>query len=1485
MSKALGTTEDPTQTQDNTRVVSGITSTAASTLEGETDNGEITRAPSAINHHVDIAEAKEGFAALQRRITQTSLAKAKEAGDAEKGDYEDEFDLKEYFTASNEANEQSGIHRKNLGVTWKDLTVQVIDTGSKFFVGGLPAIIADTLTFPVMFPLNLIRSKVANPPTRPILQNFNGVLRPGEMCLVLGVPGSGCSTFLKTIANQRGEYTAVSGEVKYAGIDHEEMLKKYSGEVVYNQEDDIHIPTLTVEQTLEFALSTKTPAKRPSGISGKEFNKELMDTLLKMLNIVHTRQTLVGNAFVRGVSGGERKRVSILEMMATHAHVVSYDNATRGLDASTALDFARSLRVTTDILGQTTFVSLYQASESIYELFDKVMVIDAGRCVYYGPATEARQYFVSLGFRDMPRQSSADYLTACTDPNERQVASGVDKASVPSSPEELEAAFTQSKYFTLMEDDRADYERTLEAQDNRDQEEFRMAVLDAKKKRVSKKNPYTLGFVGQVKALTIRQFRLQLQDRFTLYSSMTIAWGTAIIIGATFYNLPTSTSGGFTRGSVIFLAMILNALDAFGEMPTQMVTRPIFLKQTAYKLFRPAALSIANTVADIPFSLTRVFIFNVILYFMTGLYRSGGAFWTFHLLVWMAFLTMQAIFRTIGVLCPNFDSAFRVAVFVVPNLISYSGYLIPRKSMQVFLYWIYYINPMAYAFNGLMENEFKHVNLECDGNYVTPRNAPGQTTYPSTVGPNQVCTFFGGQPAQEAVQGSNYIDVGYGLQVSDLWKENFVVILAMFIIFQFLQAFVMEKVYYGAGGGVQIFVKENKETKARNDRLRELKENPELHKESENKFQPGKTLTWKDVHYTVPVPGGTRRLLSDVTGYVKSGQLVALMGASGAGKTTLLDVLAQRKNIGVIGGEMLLEGGKLSTSFARETAYAEQMDVHEPTTTVREAMRFSAYLRQPYTVSQEEKDDYVESIIELLELQELSEALVLTLGVEARKRLTIGVELASKPSALLFLDEPTSGLDAQSAFNLVRFLRKLAAAGQSIICTIHQPSALLFENFDRLLLLQRGGETVYFGDIGQDSHVIREYFSRNGADCPPDVNPAEFMLEAIGAGSGRRIGSRDWHDIWKDSPEFARVVQDVEELKTAGVARGLEDTAKPTTYATPLTYQLRLVCARALRALWRMPDYTWTRIFVHIFLSLSVSLTFLNLGHSVRDLEFRVFAVFWVSILPAIVVNQIEPAFIINRMTFIREASSGMYSPYVFAMGQLLAELPWSIVCAILYWVLNYFPMDFGQGATGKGGSGYYLLMIIASETFGVCISVSVTLPSLTSRYIQVTMGQAIASLSPTIKLALLTNPPISLILTTFAGVTIPYPQLAKFWKYTLYQISPYTRIVAGLTTNELHGLVIQCQPDEFAVFEPPSGQTCQQWAGEFVDNFGGYLNNANATSACQYCQYKVGDEFFANLNMTFEHRWRDLGIVFAFCGFNMIVTLVASRYLRYAKR
>ena len=126
-------------------------------------------------------------------------------------------------------------------------------------------------------------------------------------------------------------------------------------------------------------------------------------------------------------------------------------------------------------------------------------------------------------------------------------------------------------------------------------------------------------------------------------------------------------------------------------------------------------------------------------------------------------------------------------------------------------------------------------------------------------------------------------------------------------------------------------------------------------------------------------------------------------------------------------------------------------------------------------------------------------------------------------------------------------MRKLADQGQAILCTIHQPSSLLFESFDRLLLLERGGKTVYFGDIGEDSKTVREYFARRGAVCPPSVNPAEYMLEAIGAGVSPRIGNRDWNDIWLESSECKRSRDEIIEIKAAALSRPRPETETVST--------------------------------------------------------------------------------------------------------------------------------------------------------------------------------------------------------------------------------------------------------------------------------------------------------------------------------------------------
>jgi len=241
-----------------------------------------------------------------------------------------------------------------------------------------------------------------------------------------------------------------------------------------------------------------------------------------------------------------------------------------------------------------------------------------------------------------------------------------------------------------------------------------------------------------------------------------------------------------------------------------MLGRPILKKQTDYSFYRPSAIAVANLLADIPFSALRILMFDIIVYFLAGFHRSAGAFFTFHLFNYMAYLAMQAFFRTFGLICFSFESAFRLAVFFIPNFVQYTGYLLDVNSMPRWLFWIYYVNPISYAWQSCMENEFGRIDvsvdslpersphtdiylqLTCDGPAVVPRNGFGLSKYPDFVGINQACTLFGSESGSAIIPGRNYISVGYGLDIRDIWRRNFVVLVGFFIIFQIAQVIALE---------------------------------------------------------------------------------------------------------------------------------------------------------------------------------------------------------------------------------------------------------------------------------------------------------------------------------------------------------------------------------------------------------------------------------------------------------------------------------------------------------------------------------------------------------------------------------------------------------------------------------------------------------------------------------------------------------------------
>ncbi|EAS31144.3 ABC transporter [Coccidioides immitis RS] len=1466
-------TREPTDSSDaETLFTSSDYEARRENLRNENPQG-LTRPTSG----VDVQRAEEEFAQLSKQLTgiserakrlsrqQSNRLDEKTPEDIETSTEGEPFDLETTLRGSRTAEADAGIRPKRIGVIWDGLTVRGIG-GVRNIVRTFPNAVVDFFNVPqtIMHILGLGRKGKEFE----ILKNFKGVAKPGEMVLVLGKPSAGCTTFLKVIANQRFGYTGVDGEVRYGPFDASAFAKRFRGEAVYNQEDDVHHPTLTVGQTLGFALDTKTPGKRPAGMSKAEFKEKIINLLLKMFNIEHTINTVVGNQFVRGVSGGERKRVSIAEMMVTSATVLAWDNTTRGLDASTALDYAKSLRILTNIYQTTTFVSLYQASENIYDQFNKVMVIDSGRQVYFGPTKEARAYFEDLGFKEKPRQTTPDYLTGCTDPFEREYKEGRNAENTPSTPDALVQAFEKSRFNEALEQEMDTYRAQLD-QEKHVYDDFEMAHLEAKRKFTSKSSVYSIPFYLQVWALMQRQFLIKWQDKFSLAVSWITSIGVAIVLGTVWLKLPTTSAGAFTRGGVLFISLLFNALQAFSELASTMLGRPIVNKHRAYTFHRPSALWIAQIAVDLAFASVQIFVFSVIVYFMCGLVLDAGAFFTFVLIIITGYLSMTLFFRTVGCVCPDFDYALKGVSIIITLFVVTSGYLIQWQDQQVWLRWFFYINAVGLGFSGLMMNEFGRLNMTCTPESLIPAG-PGYTNLS-----HQVCTLPGGDPGSSIIPGSNYIKLQFRYDPADLWR-NWGIMVVLIVVFLCANAYLGEALTYGAGGKtVTFFAKETHELKKLNSELQEKKRNRQEKKSEESesnlKIESKSVLSWEDLCYDVPVPGGTRRLLNNVFGYVEPGKLTALMGASGAGKTTLLDVLAARKNIGVITGDILVDGRTPGSSFQRGTSYAEQLDVHEPTQTVREALRFSATLRQPYEVPEEEKFAYVEEIISLLELENLADAIIgdpeTGLSVEERKRVTIGVELAAKPQLLLFLDEPTSGLDSQSAFNIVRFLRKLAAAGQAILCTIHQPNSALFENFDRLLLLQRGGECVYFGDIGTDARILRDYFHRNGADCPSNANPAEWMLDAIGAGQTPRIGSRDWGDVWETSPEFEQVKQRIVEIKDERVkategASASADAEKE--YATPLWHQIKVVCRRTNLAFWRSPNYGFTRLFSHVALALITGLCYLQLNDSRSSLQYRIFVLFQITVIPALILAQVEPKYDMSRLIFYRESAAKAYKQFPFALSMVLAEVPYSILCAVCFFLPLYYIPGL-QSASSR--AGYQFFMILITEFFAV------------------TLGQTISALTPSTFIAMLLNPPVIIIFFLFCGVSIPRPQIPKFWRVWLYELDPFTRLMSGMIVTELHDRPVTCKPEELNRFVPPPGQDCFSYMKEFFANGGpGYLVK-NATDICEYCAYKVGDQFYKPFGMEFSNRWRDLGIFLCFIASNLILLFVGSRYLNFNRR
>jgi ABC-type multidrug transport system ATPase subunit len=531
----------------------------------------------------------------------------------------------------NARNLASGFKQQTLGVTWKDLSVQVVSA---------EAAVNETVLSQFNIPQKIKDSR-RKPPLRTILRESHGNVRPGEMLLVLGRPGSGCSTLLKMLTNRRGGYKSVEGDVRFGSMDPKEA-ENYRGQIVLNSEEEIFFPTLTVGQTMDFATRLKVPFHLPDGMTATEYQQASKKFLLESVGISHTEDTKVGNEYVRGVSGGERKRVSIVECMATRGSVFCWDQSTRGLDASTALEWTKAIRAMTDVLGLTTIVTLYQAGNGIFDLFDKVLVLDEGEQIYYGPREQARPFMEDAGFICREGSNIADFLTGVTVPTERRIRDGYENR-FPRNAEALRAEYEKSQIHAQMT---AEYSYPDSDLARERTKEFKEGVAFETSKKLPKNSPFTVGFVDQVKICVQRQYQIIWGDKATFIIKQVATLAQALIAGSLFYNAPDNSGGLFVKSGALFFSLLYNSLLAMSEVTESFSGRPVLIKHKSFAYFHPAAFCLAQIAADIPVLLFQISVFGLVVYFMVGLTMSAGAFFTYYAIVFTTTMVCFSFYDT-----------------------------------------------------------------------------------------------------------------------------------------------------------------------------------------------------------------------------------------------------------------------------------------------------------------------------------------------------------------------------------------------------------------------------------------------------------------------------------------------------------------------------------------------------------------------------------------------------------------------------------------------------------------------------------------------------------------------------------------------------------------------------------------------------------------------------------------------------------------------
>ncbi|XP_050231595.1 pleiotropic drug resistance protein 1-like [Mercurialis annua] len=1202
-----------------------------------------------------------------------------------------------------------------------------------------------------------------------ILENVSGIVRPKRLTLLLGPPSSGKTTLLLALAGKLDPKLKFSGKVTYNGHEMNEFVPQRTA--AYISQHDNHIGEMTVRETLAFAARCqgvghryelltellrreKTSHIKPDpdidvfmkamATEGQE-EHVVTDYILKILGLEVCADVMVGNEMIRGVSGGQKKRVTTGEMLVGPSKALFMDEISTGLDSSTTFQIVKSLKQYIRILNGTAVISLLQPPPETYNLFDDIILLSDGQIVYHGPRENVLEFFEYMGFKCPERKGVADFLQEVTSRKDQQQY-WVNKDAPYSfvTVKEFAEAFQSFHVGRGLE---------TELSTPFDKSKSHPAALTTKK--------YGVGRMELLKACFSREILLMKRNSFVYIFKITQVAIMAMLAMTLFLRTEMhrdSVSDGGIYAGALFFSVIFIMFNGLSEISLTIAKLPVFYKQRNLLFYPSWAFSLPPWITKIPITLVQVAIWVFLTYYVIGYDPNVGRLFKQYLVLVLVGQMASGLFRFIAAGGRNMIIANTFGSFALLLLFALGGFILSRDDIKKWWIWGYWISPLMYAQNAIVANEF-HGNSW------------------SNVLPNSNQTLG----IQVLKSRGFFTDpywywIGVGALAGFTLLYNFCFTLALTFLgpLQNPRAVISEDCTSNepgkTGGAIQL-------TSASSEAV--VEGSHQKKKGMVLPFEPH-SITFNDIKYSVDMPqemksqgvGDSKlELLRGVSGSFRPGVLTALMGVSGAGKTTLMDVLAGRKTGGYIEGDIKISGyPKKQETFARISGYCEQNDIHSPHVTVYESLVYSAWLRLPPEVNNETRKNFIDEVMKLVELEPLTQALVGLPGVsglstEQRKRLTIAVELVANPS-LIFMDEPTSGLDARAAAIVMRTVRNTVDTGRTVVCTIHQPSIDIFDAFDELFLMKRGGQEIYVGPLGRHSCQLIKYFEaiEGVSNIKDGYNPATWMLEVSSSGQETVLGL-DFADIYKKSELYRRNKALIEELSKP--APGSNDLYFPTQYSQSFFTQCMVCLWKQHLSYWRNPPYTAVRFLFTTAIALMFGTMFWDLGSKTTKQQdlFNAMGSMYAAIVFLGIQNasSVQPVVSIERTVFYRERAAGMYLPLPYAFAQVVIELPYIFSQALVYGVIVYAMIGFEWKADKFFWYLFFMYFTLLYYTFYGMMSVAIT---------------------PNQQVASIVSSAFYSIWNLFSGFIIPRPRIPVWWRWYAWAC-PVSYTLYGLISSQ----------------------------------------------------------------------------------------------------